>query len=200
MTISETRGSPDHTEASEQAPTLTCRACGADLEADEKYSRFGVCSNCGRHHRISASQRIELITDPGTFEEFSGNLVSKDPLTFSDRLPYRRRVLQAREETGMSEAAVTGIARIRGHEVILVVLDFHFLGGSMGSVVGEKVATAFERAIEKRVPIITISASGGARMQEGMLSLVQMAKTAAAAKRVHDSHIPYISILTHPTT
>ncbi len=179
---------------------LPCETCQNDLTLDDRFQRYGVCSRCGQHYRITAKHWIELIADPESFEEFSRHLVSVDPLVFSDRLPYRRRVLEAREQTGLTEAAVNGNARIRGQQVVLMVLDFRFLGGSMGSVVGEKVTTAFERAIEKKVPIITVAASGGARMQEGMLSLMQMAKTAAAAKRVHDSHVPFISILTHPTT
>lgn len=177
-----------------------CQTCQSDLAGDEYFERYGVCSHCGQHYRITAKQWIELIADSDSFEEFSRHLVSVDPLVFSDRLPYKRRVLEAREQTGLTEAAVDGTARIRGQHVVLMVLDFRFLGGSMGSVVGEKVTMAFERAIEKKVPIITVAASGGARMQEGMLSLMQMAKTAAAAKRVHDSHVPFISVLTHPTT
>jgi acetyl-CoA carboxylase carboxyl transferase alpha subunit/acetyl-CoA carboxylase carboxyl transferase beta subunit len=177
-----------------------CVKCQNNLSTDQGYERYGVCSHCGQHYRISAQQWIDLIADPDSFEEFSRHLVSVDPLVFSDRLPYKRRVLEAREQTGLTEAAVDGMIKIRGQQAVLMVLDFRFLGGSMGSVVGEKVTTAFERAIEKHIPIITIAASGGARMQEGMLSLVQMAKTAAAAKRVHDSHVPFISVLTHPTT
>ncbi|HET7034684.1 MAG TPA: acetyl-CoA carboxylase carboxyltransferase subunit alpha/beta [Thermomicrobiaceae bacterium] len=178
----------------------TCRQCGAAHRGDEQYRRYRVCSNCGYHDTLGAPQRIELLVDAGSFEEFNRHLVSVDPLIFADRLPYPTRVLRAREHTGLTEAAVTGTARIAGHEVILAVLDFRFLGGSMGSVVGEKLTSAFERAAEKKLPIITIAASGGARMQEGMLSLVQLAKTAAAAKRVHDDHVLYISVLTNPTT
>lgn len=178
----------------------TCPQCGADLSADLVYQRYRVCAACGHHFPLSADERIRLLADPGTFEEFNRHLVSVDPLVFSDRLPYRKRILQAREQTGLREAVVTGTARIRGREVVLAVLDFRFLGGSMGSVVGEKVTLAFERAAERRLPIVTVSASGGARMQEGILSLVQMAKTTAAAKRAHDSNVPYISVLTHPTT
>ncbi|MDI3340619.1 MAG: acetyl-CoA carboxylase, carboxyltransferase subunit beta, partial [Sphaerobacter sp.] len=181
-------------------PARPCPTCGADVAQDPTYARYGVCGACGHHFTIPAMQRIELLVDAGSFEEFNRHLVSVDPLVFSDRVPYRRRVLEAREQTGLTEAVVTGTARILGHPVVVAVLDFRFLGGSMGSVVGEKVTLAFERAAEKRMPIITVAASGGARMQEGMLSLVQMAKTAAAAKRAHDSHVPYISILTHPTT
>ena len=177
-----------------------CVSCHGSLSNDEHFKRYGVCTRCGQHYRIPAKQWIELLADHESFEEFSRHLVSVDPLVFSDRLPYRRRVLDAQEQTGLIEAAVTGTARIRGQEVVLVVLDFRFLGGSMGSVVGEKVTMAFERAIDRKIPIVTVAASGGARMQEGMLSLMQMAKTSAAAKRVHDSHVPFISILTNPTT
>jgi acyl-CoA carboxylase subunit beta len=187
--------SMNHEDAAER-----CKKCEADLRADIQYDRYRVCSSCGHHHTIPAMDFIDALVDPGSFDEFNRKLVSVDPLLFSDRLPYRKRVLEAREQTGLTEAVVTGSAEIRGQSVILVVMDFRFLGGSMGSVVGEKVALAFERAKDKKVPIITIAASGGARMQEGMLSLVQMAKTAAAAKRAHDSHVPYISVLTHPTT
>ncbi len=185
----------DHSSDNER-----CVACQNNLSTDEQFNRYGVCSHCGQHYRIPAKQWIQLLADPDSFEEFSRHLVSVDPLVFSDRLPYKRRVLEAREQTGLTEAAVNGTARIRGQQVVLMVLDFRFLGGSMGSVVGEKVTMAFERAVEKKIPIITVAASGGARMQEGMLSLMQMAKTAAAAKRVHDSHVPFISILTNPTT
>ncbi len=178
----------------------TCKRCGVDLAQDGMYTRYRVCGSCGNHHTIPATEFISALVDPDSFDEFNRKLVSVDPLVFSDRLPYRKRVAEAREATGLTEAVVTGSARIRGHRVILAVMDFRFLGGSMGSVVGEKIALAFERATEKKIPIITIAASGGARMQEGMLSLVQMAKTAAAAKRAHDSHVPYISVLTHPTT
>ncbi|MCX2726041.1 acetyl-CoA carboxylase carboxyl transferase subunit alpha [Thermomicrobium sp. 4228-Ro] len=177
-----------------------CPKCGVELTLDESYQRYRVCGHCGYHFTISADERIRLLVDPGSFEEFNRHLVSVDPLLFSDRLPYRKRILQAREETGLREAVVTGIGRVRGHEVVLAVLDFRFLGGSMGSVVGEKITLAFERAVERRLPIVTVSASGGARMQEGVLSLVQMAKTTAAAKRAHDSNVPFISVLTHPTT
>lgn len=200
MTSDEQLPPSDSSVDASQRASTPCDNCGKDLSDDPQYSRYGVCSHCGQHYRITAKHWVEIIADPDSFEEFSRHLVSVDPLVFSDRLPYKRRVHEAREQTGLTEAAVDGMARIRGQQVVLMVLDFRFLGGSMGSVVGEKVTAAFERAIEKKVPIVTVAASGGARMQEGMLSLVQMAKTAAAAKRVHDSHVPFVSILTHPTT
>ena len=192
--------SPANTVTCDSPAEITCNRCETNLDRDSRYRRYRVCSSCGHHHTIPAMDFISALVDPDSFDEFNRKLVSVDPLVFSDRLPYRKRVAEAREQTGLTEAVVTGSAQIRGHEVILAVMDFRFLGGSMGSVVGEKVALAFERAIDKKVPIITIAASGGARMQEGMLSLVQMAKTTAAAKRAHDSHVPYISVLTHPTT
>lgn len=177
-----------------------CRNCNADLSHDRQWARYSVCSNCDHHERIGAWARIEMLLDDGSFNEIHSDLVSVDPLEFSDSKPYRERVVQARERTGLKEAVLTGRGTIRGHEVIIAVVDFGFLGGSMGSVAGEKIALAFEQAIDREVPIITIVASGGARMQEGMLSLVQMAKTAAAARRAHERRIPYISILTDPTT
>jgi acyl-CoA carboxylase subunit beta len=200
MSTIEPQNSGDAHEKPTPPEQRLCTNCHNDLNGDARFERYGVCSHCGQHYRIPAKQWIDLIVDSESFEEFSRHLVSVDPLVFSDRLPYRRRVLDAREQTGLTEAAVTGTARIRGIQVVMVVLDFRFLGGSMGSVVGEKVTMAFERAAEKKTPIITIAASGGARMQEGMLSLMQMAKTVAAAKRVHDSHVPFVSVLTHPTT
>jgi acetyl-CoA carboxylase carboxyl transferase subunit beta len=200
MSTTEQQNSGETPRTINPEPEQICVNCQSDLSADARFERYGVCSNCGQHYRIPAKQWIDLIVDPDSFEEFSRHLVSVDPLVFSDRLPYRRRVLDAREQTGLTEAAVSGTARLLGIPVVLVVLDFRFLGGSMGSVVGEKITMAFERAAEKKMPMITVAASGGARMQEGMLSLMQMAKTVAAAKRLHDAHVPFVSVLTHPTT
>lgn len=181
-------------------PTILCPACSADVGGSESWQRYRVCPACHHHARLTAVERIELLLDDGSFEEINPRLVSVDPLGFSDLQPYRERVQAARAKTGLTEAAMTGRGTVQGHEIVFAVVDFGFLGGSMGSVVGEKIALAFEHAIERKVPIVTVVASGGARMQEGMLSLVQMAKTAAAAQRAHDEHVPYISILTHPTT
>ena len=138
--------------------------------------------------------------DEGTFRESHHSLTSIDPLVFSDRVPYSERLGQARENTGLEEAVIVGTGRINGRDCVVAVFDFDFLGGSMGTVVGEKVALALETAADKRIPFISIAASGGARMQEGMLSLVQMAKTAAAAMRLHRAGLPLISVLTDPTT
>jgi acetyl-CoA carboxylase carboxyl transferase subunit beta len=141
-----------------------------------------------------------MLVDEGSFSEINEGLVSGDPLEFTDSQPYRERVQQAREKTGLNESVLTGRAKIRGIEFVLAVVDFNFLGGSMGSVTGEKIAMAFEQAIDRKLPVVSVVASGGARMQEGMLSLVQMAKTAAAAQRLHDAGLLYVSILTDPTT
>ena len=143
--------------------------------------------------------RIALLADPGTFREVDRNLISVDPLQFIDRKPYRERLVEARRQTGLREAATSGLCQIGGRRVVLVVFDFEFLGGTMGSVVGEKVANAFEHAIRRRIPLVSVAASGGARMQEGMLALMQMAKVSAAAARHDREGLAFISILTDPT-
>lgn len=148
---------------------------------------------------MPARERIESLVDPGTFKEFDRRLTSVDPLRFADQRAYRERLLDARRRTGLREAVVVGGARIGGLRVVLAVFEFEFLGGSMGSVVGEKIADAFEVATRRRLPVITVTSSGGARMQEGMLSLMQMAKTAAARARHHAAGLAYVSVLAHPT-
>jgi acetyl-CoA carboxylase carboxyl transferase subunit beta len=159
-----------------------------------------VCGACRYHFQLSATERIELLADPESFQASNPSLVSVDPLVFTDRVSYRDRLERAQRETELNEAVVTGSARINGRECVLAVFDFAFLGGSMGSVVGEKVALALELAADRRLPFISVVASGGARMQEGMLSLVQMGKTAAAAMRLHQAGVPSITVLTNPTT
>jgi acetyl-CoA carboxylase carboxyl transferase subunit beta len=151
------------------------------LDGAELYERLRVCPHCGSHYPLGARERIAALADPGSFRETHAELISVDPLRFSDRMPYQARLEEAQRRTGLSEAVVTGTLRVEGHPAVVAVLDFEFLGGSMGSVVGEKVALAFELAARQRWPLIAIVGSGGARMQEGMLSLMQMAKTAAAA-------------------
>ena len=148
---------------------------------------------------MPSSARIALLADPGTFREVDRNLISVDPLQFIDRKPYRERLVEARRQTGLREAATSGLCQIGGRRVVLVVFDFEFLGGTMGSVVGEKVANAFEHAIRRRIPLVSVAASGGARMQEGMLALMQMAKVSAAAARHDREGLAFISILTDPT-
>src|SRR5437879_2269888 len=148
---------------------------------------------------MSSPARIAMLADPGTFREVDRSLISVDPLQFIDRKPYRERLVEARRQTGLREAATSGLCQIGGRRVVLVVFDFEFLGGTMGSVVGEKVANAFEHAIRRRIPLVSVAASGGARMQEGMLALMQMAKVSAAAARHDREGLAFISILTDPT-
>ena len=177
----------------------TCPACSAPAEGTT-WHRYRVCGHCRYHFPLGAAERIELLADPDSFKPSNPTLVSVDPLVFTDRISYRDRLERARRETGLNEAVVTGTARINGRECVLAVFDFNFMGGSMGSVVGEKVALAMEMANERHCPFISVVASGGARMQEGMLSLVQMGKTAATAMRLHQAGVPTITVLTNPTT
>jgi acetyl-CoA carboxylase carboxyl transferase beta subunit/acetyl-CoA carboxylase carboxyl transferase alpha subunit len=179
---------------------VRCSACGTPLAGRPRFARFRVCDECGEYAPISARVRIDSLVDPGSFQETEAGLSSADPLGFEDDQPYRERLRELREETGQTDAIVTGRASIRANAVVLAVLDFGFLGGSMGVVVGEKLVRASEIALKERRPLVTVVASGGARMQEGMLSLLQMAKTAAAIQRLHTAGVPHISVLTHPTT
>ena len=185
------------------APALTvttCPKCGQALDASTAPGQLLVCAACGYHLTMGAAARLASLVDPGSFEETSRALASADPLTFADTRPYSERLAEAQGRTGLREAVVTGTASIGGCACVLIVCDFNFLGGSMGSVVGEKVALALELAVERHLPCIAICSSGGARMQEGMLSLVQMAKTTAAAVRLHQARVPFVAVLTHPTT
>jgi acetyl-CoA carboxylase carboxyl transferase subunit beta len=164
----------------------------------EKSNR--VCPRCGHHFRLRADARLALIVDRDTFEEHDGGLESVDPLGFVDQKPYSERLVAARASTGIRDAAVWGTAKIGSVRVVISTMDFAFMGGSMGSVVGEKVTRAAEHALAERLPLIVVSASGGARMQEGTLALMQLAKTCAALGRLADGGVPYISVLTDPTT
>jgi len=179
--------------------TAACPSCGLVHPVAALIQRFYICAGCGRYLAMPSGARIAMLADPGTFRETDRNLISVDPLHFMDRMPYRERLAEARRQTGLREAVTTGLARIGGRQVVLVVFDFEFLGGTMGSVVGEKVANAFEHATRRRVPLVSVAASGGARMQEGMLSLMQMAKVSAAAARHDREGLAFLSILTNPT-
>lgn len=179
---------------------LRCKGCEKMIFKKVLDERLGVCPECGLHYRVNAQTRVEQVTDPGTFEEFGEELVSTDPLDWKDRVPYRERLAAARQETGLDEAVITGRAYIKGRPVILVVMDGSFIMGSMGAVVGEKVTAAIERAAELSVPLVVFTCSGGARMQEGLVSLMQMAKTSAALARHDDAGGLYIAVMTDPTT
>jgi acetyl-CoA carboxylase carboxyl transferase subunit beta len=159
-----------------------------------------VCPECQHHFRVDAATRIEQITDPGSFEPFNDNIAPVDPLNFVDLKPYLQRIEQAQKKTGFNDGVRTGACFIKGRKVILAVMDFTFLGGSMGSVIGEKITYAIELAGERDLPMIIINASGGARMMESGYSLMQMAKTAAALARFDEMGGLYISVLTDPTT
>ncbi|MCB0336913.1 MAG: acetyl-CoA carboxylase carboxyltransferase subunit beta, partial [Bdellovibrionales bacterium] len=161
---------------------------------------FGVCPKCNYHFRLKSMERIPLLVDRHSFQEFDKELRSNDPLQFKDSKRYKERLKRAEKASGAVEAVVTGRARILDVPVMLGVFEFHFLGGSMGSVVGEKLTRMIEKGIEERIPVIIISASGGARMQEGIYSLMQMAKVSAALARLGQERIPYVSVLTDPTT
>jgi acetyl-CoA carboxylase carboxyl transferase subunit beta len=170
------------------------------VHANELRDNIFCCPKCSYHYRISAQQRIDLLMDKGTFVEHFDEFRPTDPLKFSDTEPYVDRLRRAQEKTGRSDAAIVGVGELSGREVALGVLDFSFMGGSMGSVVGERLTCLIEMALEKRLPLIIVSASGGARMQESILSLMQMAKTSAALSRLDQAGVPYISVLTNPTT
>jgi acetyl-CoA carboxylase carboxyl transferase alpha subunit/acetyl-CoA carboxylase carboxyl transferase beta subunit len=177
-----------------------CLYCDTDLTSAELFKRYRICPQCGFHYLIPAYERIELLADSGSFIEINRSLVSLDPLSFSGGSSYKKRIFDAQKRTGLSEAVVTGVCQIEGTLTVVVVLDFGFLGGGMGCVVGEKVTLAFEHALKKRLPLVAVISSGGARVQEGVLALMQMAKTAAAAKQLSDAGLPFISVLTNPTT
>jgi len=172
-----------------------CFECGTDLAHDSRYREDGVCGSCGARMAIPASHWIDLLFDSDSFDQEFRGLTTPDPLHFSDSRPYPERVEEAREKTGGDEAVVIGTARVGGIEVVVAVSDFRFIGGSMGYVYGERVATAMDLARRARVPFVALTCSGGARMQEGMIALIQMSKTAAAAQRLHDEGIPMIDVI-----
>ncbi len=177
-----------------------CPVCESQIFNKQLERNLRVCPTCGHHFRMSIGERIDLLLDDRSFEEHDAGLSSGDPLAFHDQKPYPDRLEAAHVKTGLREAAVWGIGAIEGRRVAICLFDFRFMGGSMGSVVGEKVARCFETALAERIPAIVVSASGGARMQEGTLSLLQLAKTTAPLMRMDEAGIPFISVLTDPTT
>jgi acetyl-CoA carboxylase carboxyl transferase subunit beta len=177
-----------------------CADCGEILYRARLEQNLFVCPVCGHHSRIRAADYLALLLDDGAYEEFDADLRSGDPLRFVDQKPYPARLDAAERKTGRGDAVVTVAGVMDGVPVYLAVMDFEFIGGSMGSVVGEKISRLALRALEQRRPLVVLSASGGARMMEGILSLMQMAKTSTALARLHEAGIPYISILTDPTT
>ncbi len=177
-----------------------CPSCGSILYRKDLSGRTWVCPHCGHHFRIGVDEYGELLLDEGSFEEYDADLASLDALEFVDSKPYPQRLQEYRDRTGRSDAVVCGVGRIDGLDVSVAIMDFGFMGGSMGSVVGEKVARAIERAIDREIPLVIVSASGGARMQEGVLSLMQMAKTSALLAELDRRALPFVAVDTDPTT
>lgn len=177
-----------------------CAGCGETMAAEALEKNFEVCPMCGQHHRLSVPRWRELLLDDGKLEEWDSHLVPTDPLLFTDGKPYPDRVAAYQKSSKAKEAIEIGRGRIGGIPMAYGAFVFGFMGGSMGSVVGEKIARLFERAIPARLPVVLLQASGGARMQEGILSLMQMAKTVAARERLKDAGLPFISVLLDPTT
>ncbi len=174
-----------------------CKGCGSILYNKELDKNFKVCPKCGYHYQLSSLERLYLTVDSGSFEEYDEKLDSKNPLDFPE---YTDKIKKGQEKAKMTDAVITGMGKIAGQPASVAIMDFQFMGGSLGSVVGEKITRAVERAIEKKTGMVIVSTSGGARMQEGIFSLMQMAKTSAALARLGEAGLPYLSVLTDPTT
>jgi acetyl-CoA carboxylase carboxyl transferase subunit beta len=179
---------------------VKCAGCSQAIYNKELATSLNVCPKCGHHFRLSAVERLKTLFDGGHWTEYDRGLVSTDPLSFTDTKPYRTRLETSIEQTGLKDAIIVGSGRIDGIEMIVSAMEYAFIGGSMGVVVGEKITRAIERAIERRWPVVIVCCSGGARMMEGALSLMQMAKISGALARLDRARLPYISVLTDPTT
>lgn len=179
---------------------VKCENCRQIIWKKDLEENLNVCPKCGKHFRIDARTRLANLFDNGEYERFSDNLASTDPLKFADLKPYSERLHKAQEETGLTDAVINARGKLNGRPVIVSAMEYGFIGGSMGCVVGEVITRAIERALASREPLIIVSASGGARMMEGVLSLMQLAKISAALARLDEARVPYISVLTDPTT
>ena len=186
--------------AADQEHPNTCPKCGSHYRDDELAATLHVCPHCGHHFPMRARARIEWYADDGSFAEDSADVRSDDPLSFFDLRPYAERLVEAELNTGLGEAMVVGQATIDGFPVELAVMDFAFMGGSMGSAVGEKFSRACDSAVERGIPLLAVTSSGGARMQEGILSLMQLPKTVCAVEDLHDARLPLFTVMAHPTT
>jgi acetyl-CoA carboxylase carboxyl transferase subunit beta len=191
-------GSPDKSRVPEGL-WVKCPACAQIIYNKDLAASLSVCTKCGHHFRLTAAERLRSMFD-GEWEEFDEGLTSTDPLTFTDTKPYRKRLEASIEATGLKDAVITATGEINGMPCTVAAMEYGFIGGSMGVVVGEKITRAIERAIAGRLPVVIVSCSGGARMMEGALSLMQMAKISAALARLDRARVPYISVLTDPTT
>jgi acetyl-CoA carboxylase carboxyl transferase subunit beta len=181
------------------ADDRSCPRCKSHYRADELRRNLGVCASCGHHFAVGARERLDQLAEGGRWTELWSELRASDPLQFVDLEPYPDRVERA-ERAGTTEALVVAELSVRGHEAIAAIMDFSYLGGSMGSVVGEKLARACDRCVERGLPLVVVTASGGARMQEGVIALMQMAKTVVAFELMHDAELPVVVVLVHPTT
>jgi acetyl-CoA carboxylase carboxyl transferase subunit beta len=177
-----------------------CEGCRQIIWKKDLEANFNVCPKCGAHSRIDAPMRLKLLFDDGAYQAFDDHLTSSDPLGFVDNKPYSERLKAMQQATGLSDALISASGKLNGRPIQICAMDIRFIGGSMGSVVGEMIARAIDRAIQTHTPLVIVSASGGARMQEGAISLMQMAKISAALMRLDEAHLPYISVLTDPTT
>jgi len=179
---------------------MKCKSCGELVFKRRVRENNNICPNCGEYFFLTAAERIESLVDEGSFVDDAEAITADDPLGFVDSRPYAERIEEAQQKTGLADAVVLGRATIGGAPVVIAAMDFRFVGGSMGSVVGEQICRGIEAAVEDERPFILVSSSGGARLQEGLFSLLQMAKTAAARQRLADAGIPFISVMTYPTT
>jgi acetyl-CoA carboxylase carboxyl transferase subunit beta len=177
-----------------------CNSCNAIIWKKDMEANWEVCPKCDHHFRLNAHRRLELLLDGGTWMEHDAELASSDPLHFADTKPYSKRLKDTQQKLNMKDAIITAEGKLSGRSVICCSMEFGFIGGSMGAVVGEKVARAIERSLAEKMPLIVVSCSGGARMMEGTVSLMQLAKVSAALARLDDVRVPYISVLTDPTT
>jgi acetyl-CoA carboxylase carboxyl transferase subunit beta len=177
-----------------------CKGCEESVHRDEWKKNLDVCPHCNYHRLISANKRLEILTDPGSFKETDKNIVSVDILKFEGVTSYTEKLAQNQQKTGMKDAVICGTASVNDNRVALAIMDFRFLGASMGSVVGEKITRITELATKEKLPLIIVTASGGARMYEGLFSLMQMAKTSGALERHKEAKLAYIVVMTHPTT
>ncbi len=177
-----------------------CDSCRAFIWKKDLDASLKVCPKCGLHFKVNARERLQMLFDDGKYDVFHANIVSPDPLKFVDRQPYTKKLAGARQTTGLNDAMINALGRLGSRPAMISAMEYFFIGGSMGSVVGEMVTLAVEKSISDRLPYIVVSASGGARMHEGALSLMQMGKVSAALARLDDARLPYISVLTDPTT
>jgi len=191
--------SGEHKMVIPQGSWVKCKKCGHTLYTDRLADNFNVCWNCNFHFPLDAEERIKLLTDEGSFCESDADLRSGDVLQVKDSKQYSERLAESEAKSNLKDAVVCGKATLSGHAFMLGVMDFRFMGASMGSVVGEKITRLFETALAQKLPVVMVTSSGGARMQEGILSLMQMAKTCGAAERLAEAKLPYIAILTDPT-